>query len=98
METAELVSVIARVGFGAIATFFAIFLWSSTRDTAWMFVVIGIIIRYGEIMYSTFQLFGILQGETYIFGLPLVSILLANLPSVCFIIAFIIAISRTRMK
>lgn len=98
METAELVSIIARLGFGAVATFFAIFLWSSTRDTAWMFVVIGIILRYGEIVYSTFQLFGILQTEQLIFGIPLISILLINLPAVCFTIAFIIAIVRTRMR
>ena len=98
MESPELISLIIRLVIGAIATFFAILLWSSTRDSAWMFVVIGTIIHYGQIMYSTFRVFGILQEETMIYGLPVFSILLTNLPSVCFIIAFLIAMSRTRLR
>jgi hypothetical protein len=98
MESPELISLIIRLVVGAIATFFAILLWSSTRDSAWMFAVIGTIIQYGQIMYSTFRVFGILQEETLIYGFPVFSILLANLPSVCFIIAFLIAMSRTKLR
>ena len=97
MESPELLSLIIRLAVGALATFFAILLWASTRDAAWMFVVIGTIIHYGEVMYTTFRLFGIVGRETMIFGLPLVSMLLANLPSVCFIVAFLIALSRNRV-
>ncbi|MBT3275060.1 MAG: hypothetical protein HN368_18035, partial [Spirochaetales bacterium] len=93
MNNAELITLIARLGFGALATFFAIVLWSNTRDTAWLFVIMGTILRYGEIMYSTFQLFGILSGETIVFGVPIVRIILTNLPALLYAIAFLIMIT-----
>ena len=98
METAELITVMARLGIGAIATFLAIILWSNTRDTAWLFIIMGVILRYGEIMYSTFQIFGILTGETILFGVPVVRIALTNLPAILFSIGFIIMISRSRLR
>ncbi len=98
METAELVTLITKLGVGALATFFAIVLWSMTRDTAWLFVIMGVILRYGGIMYSTFQVFGILTKEVIVFGLPLVTILLTNLPYVFFAVAFIIMIARSRVR
>jgi hypothetical protein len=98
MNNAELITLIARLGFGALATFFAIVLWSNTRDTAWLFVIMGTILRYGEIMYSTFQLFGILSGETIVFGVPIVRIILTNLPALLYAIAFLIMITRSRVK
>lgn len=98
MENAELITLIVRLGFGALATFFAIVLWSNTRDTAWLFIIMGTIVRYGEIMYNTFQLFGILSGETMVFGIPIVKILLTNLPALFFAIGFIIMIARSRVK
>lgn len=98
METAELVTLITKLGVGALATFFAIVLWSMTRDTAWLFVIMGVILRYGGIMYSTFQVFGILTKEVTVYGLPLVTILLTNLPYVFFAVAFIIMIARSRVR
>ena len=44
METAELITLIIKLGVGALATFFAIVLWSMTRDTAWLFIIMGVII------------------------------------------------------
>ena len=98
MESSELITLIARLGTGALATFFAIVLWSTTRDTAWLLVILGTIVHYGEIMYSTFQLFGILTGETIIFGVPMVRILLTNLPALLYAGAFIVMIARARVK
>ena len=98
METAELVAIIVKLGVGAMATFFAIVLWSMTRDSAWLFIIMGVILRYGGIMYDTFQLFGILTNETLVLGLPLVTLLLTNLPYVFFTVAFIIMIARSRIR
>jgi hypothetical protein len=58
----------------------------------------GVILRYGGIMYSTFQLFGILTKEALLFGLPIVTILLTNLPYAFFTVAFIIMIVRSRVR
>ena len=96
MEDAALIELIVRLGVGALATFGAILLWSQTRDSAWMLVVIGTIVHYGEIMYSTFYLFGILSTETIVFGLPLVRILLTNLPSLFYFLGFLVAMSKNR--
>jgi len=98
MESAELIAIIVKLGVGALAAFFAIMLWSMTRDSAWLFVIMGVILRYGEIMYSTFKLFGILTTETLFFGIPLVTILLTNLPYAFFSVAFIIMIVRSRFR
>ncbi len=98
MESPELVELIIRLGVGAAATFGAILLWSQTRETAWMLVVIGTIVRYGEIVYTTFYLFGILSEEAIVFGLPIVRILLANLPSLFYLLGFLVAMSKSRMR
>ena len=98
MESSELVALIIRLGVGALATFGAILLWSQTRDSAWMLIIIGTIVNYGEIIYTTFYLFGILQRETLVLGLPLVRIVLTNLPSLFYLLGFIVAISKTRLR
>lgn len=102
MTTADLVVNLTRLGVGAIATFLAILLWSNTRDTAWMFIVMGTIVRYGEILYTTFRVFGIapsIQGG--FIGLPymaIVQILLSNLPTVLYATGFIIMLARSRIR
>ena len=98
MESPELVALIVRLGVGALATFGAILLWSQTRDPAWMLIIIGTIVQYGDIMYTTFQLFGILSGETMVFGLPLVRMLLTNLPSLFYLLGFVVVLRRTRLR
>lgn len=98
MESPDLIVLIVRLSVGALATFGAILLWAQTRDSAWMLVIIGTIVHYGEIMYTTFQLFGMLAGETMVCGLPLVRILLDNLPSFFYLLGFIVALSRSRIR
>ena len=97
MESPELIELIIRLGVGALAAFAAILLWSQTRDSAWMLVIIGTIVQYGEIMYTTFYLFGILRSETVVFGLPIIRVLLTNLPSVFYLSGFLVAMSRSRL-
>lgn len=102
LSTPDLVVDLTRLGVGAIATFLAILLWSNTRDTAWMFIVMGTILRYGEIMYTTFRLFGIVptvQGSFV--GLPysaIVRLLLSNLPTALYAVGFIIMLARSRIR
>jgi hypothetical protein len=98
VESADLIALIIRLGVGALATFGAILLWAQTRDSAWMLVIIGTIVHYGEIIYTTFLLFGILSSETIVFGLPIVHILLSNLPSLFYLFAFLVAMSRNRLR
>jgi hypothetical protein len=99
MEVESLVMMLSRLGLGALATFLAIILWSRTRDIAWMFIVIGTIVNYGQIIYSTLETIGVVTPEAYqVFGISLPSLLLTNLPLVFYIIAFITMISRGRIR
>jgi hypothetical protein len=88
--------IVSRLALGAIATILAVVLWSLTRDTAWMFVVMATILKYGEVLYGTFKLFGIVRGEYLLFGIPLMPLLLENLPTLFYIVAFAVMLVRTR--
>ncbi|HUV07529.1 MAG TPA: hypothetical protein VMX75_07350 [Spirochaetia bacterium] len=103
MEFSE-TSALVRLLLGAVATFFAILLWSRTRDTAWILVILGTLISYAEIIYSTLQNFGILKDQV----IPLagfadfpvnkiIQVALINLPLVLYTLAFIILILRRRL-
>ena len=95
MDTGQVVYITSRLAFGALAAFFAIMLWSKTRDAAWMLMVIGIIAGYGETVYSILKLFGVIEEDGLAAGsLPLTAITLSNLPTIFFLSAFIIMVVR----
>ncbi len=96
MTTDSLVFIISRLVFGAGSAFFAIMLWSRTRESAWMFIVVGTIFRYGQIIYDTFSIFGVVRTDVELIpGYLKIETLLENLPYIFFIVAFIIMIRRT---
>ena len=95
MDSGQIIFIVSRLLLGALASFFAIMLWSKTRDTAWMLIVIGTIVGYVEIVYSILDLFGIAQGDTVVIGsVPAVAILLPALRMIFFIAAFTIMVLR----
>jgi hypothetical protein len=95
MDTGEIIYISSRLFLGALAAFFAIILWSKTRDVAWMLMVIGTIAAYAEIVYSILDIFGITGGNLLSIGsVPLASIVLPNLPTVFFIAAFVVMVIR----
>ncbi len=84
---------------GAFATFCAILLWSRTRDMAWTFVVIGVIVSYADIVMTTLRTYGLLGREPQLTGgIPIVRILLADLPLAFLGIGFLVAFARTRTR
>ena len=98
MDSTELILVITRLVTGAGATFAAILLWSTTRDTAWMLVIMGTILRYGEIIFSTFGIFGLVPEDVVLIsGILSVETLLVNLPLVFYIAGFTVMIRRNRI-
>jgi hypothetical protein len=93
MDTGSLIYILSRLISGALAAFFAIMLWSKTRDPAWMLMVTGTIVLYAGIVYSTLGVFGITGGTA--FGtVSVAALILANLPACCFIAAFLVMIAR----
>ncbi len=95
MAVKDMVLIMSQISFGAIATFMAILFWSHTRDTAWMLIIIAVIIQYGEIMYSTFKMFGVLGDNLFIIKDVLdIGTLLSILPLVFISTAFIVMMVR----
>ena len=95
MDLGQTVYILCRLILGALASFFAIMLWSKTRDVAWMLMVIGTIAAYVETVYSILNIFGI-SGRTIlsIGSMPLMSILLPSLPTIFFIATLVVMVVR----
>ena len=95
MDFGQLVYILSRLVLGALASFFAIMLWSKTRDVAWMLMVIGTIAAYVETVYAILNLFGISGVNILTIGsMPFMSILLPSLPTIFFIAAFMVMVIR----
>lgn len=95
MATEAMILILSRLIFGAIATFLAIVLWSRTRDAAWMLIVIGTIVGYGEVLFTTLESFGMVSVTALnIQGVSVFQLVLSNLPTVFFILAFSVMIAR----
>jgi hypothetical protein len=98
VELADFVLSLSRLTVGAFATFFAILLWSRTRDIAWVLVVVGTLLLYAEIVYTTLERFGVVGTELWsVSGVPLFKLLLINLPMVFYIAAFVVVLARRKM-
>ncbi len=95
MEFSLMLPHIARLILGGVTAFLAIYFWSQTRDVAWMLIIMGIVLRYLEITFSTLTFFGIIDDSFLLFGtLPLAGIVLENLPYLFFSAALISMIRR----
>jgi len=95
MDLGQTIYILSRLILGALASFFAIMLWSKTRDVAWMLMVIGTIAAYVETVYSILNIFGISGTNVLTIGsMPLMSILLPSLPTVFFIATLVVMVIR----
>ncbi|MDR1251177.1 MAG: hypothetical protein LBK62_03320 [Treponema sp.] len=95
MDPGQIVFISSRLVLGALASFFAIMLWSKTRDLAWMLMVIGAIAAYIETVYSVLSLFGITGESPLPLGsVSLLTILLPALRASFFIAAFMVMVVR----
>jgi hypothetical protein len=80
---------------GALATLFAILLWAKTRDSAWMLVIIGVILWYGRILFEALELFGIARLEVSIRWLNILALAaLENLPILFIALGIIVMVGR----
>lgn len=86
---------IIKLILGGIAAFLAIFVMSKTRDSSWMFLVAGFLFSYAALVVDLMTELGIFAVDfILVAGMPLVSLLSAVIPSVMFIIAFIIKLCK----
>jgi hypothetical protein len=97
MERETVVLILARLLFSAAAAYLSILLWAKTRDTAWMFVMAGIIVSYAENLYSGLVSSGIVAESGFApAGIPVVRLVGTNLPMLLFCIGFIVMIARRK--
>lgn len=95
----QMVMILSKLIVGSVATFLSIVLWSKTRDTAWMFIVLGTIVGYGEVVFVTLRSFGVVEASILMIGgISIFEIVLANLPVLFYSVAFIIMILRRTVR
>ena len=88
---------ITKLILGGIVSFLAILLMSKTRDFASMTLIFGILSGYAVIVYKLLIKLGVLTvSKIQIFGVPLSIFLCILIPSVLFIISFILLIIKKR--
>jgi hypothetical protein len=98
MDNGQLTYIVLKLVLGAAAAFLAIIIWAKTMDTVWVLMVLGSISSYIETVYSILGLFGITEGIMVHLGtMPFLSIVLASLPELFFISAFLLMIVRRRL-
>ncbi|MDR2376843.1 MAG: hypothetical protein LBD96_10455 [Treponema sp.] len=95
MDSGEAIFVFSRLVIGALAAFFAIMLWSRTRDTAWLLMIGGTITAYGESLYTILNLFGISAPLPAISPVPVLAIVLSNVPMLFYMAAFLVMVARS---
>mgnify|MGYP006276027281 CR=1 FL=1 len=92
---AELSVLVVDLALSGLAAFVAIMLWSLTREPAWMLVIIGLVIRFGDVAFQMLDRFGIIAVvELRVYGLPVFWVLLRAIP-LLFIIAGLVAMVRS---
>jgi hypothetical protein len=92
------ISILLKLFIGALSTFFAILLWSKTRDIAWIMIIAGTLIDYANIVIQTLTGFGLLSTEALTFyGIPVIDLFMGSAPKVLYIIGFIVMIRRNKM-
>jgi len=100
MDSGNTAFIICRLVLGAISSFFAILLWSRTRDAAWILVIISAILAYVEIIYSILNLLGVISENILSENVVLIiTILLSCMPTVFIIAAFsVMALRKYRSR
>ncbi len=97
MEHGEVILYIIKLALSGIAAFLAIALWSKTRDAAWMSLVAGAVTGYAGMVFELLVKMGIVIADgIQLAGIPLSSLLFAIIPTLFFILAFILMLRRTR--
>ncbi len=101
MSENEIIFFIIRLFLGGLIAFLAIMLWSRTRDFSWMFLVLAAVTGYSSIVFDLLLKLGFVTSrKVLILGneIPLVQLLLAVIPGLFVIIAFILMLIKTSRK
>ena len=75
----------------AAAVFISIIIWTKTRDSSWIFIILSVIAFYIAVVYRTLIFFGIItEGIIIYMNIDVFSVLADVFPVVLLILALII--------
>jgi len=81
-----------------VVAFTALMLWSLIREPAWMLVIIGMVIRFGDVAFQTLHRFGIISViDVRIGDISLFWMLMRATPLVFIIVGIITMIRSVRI-
>lgn len=96
--TAEISILLVDIILSGVLAFCAIMLWSMVRDPAWMLIIIGVILQFGEVVFQTLHRFGIISvADMAIAGVPLFWLLVRGVPLLFVIAGFVVMIRSQRI-
>lgn len=101
MTETEIIFFIIKLFLGGVIAFLAIMLWGRTRDFSWMFLVFAAVTGYSSIVFDLLLRLGFVTArEISILGneIPLVQLVLAIVPGLFVIMAFILMLIKTGRK
>ncbi len=94
----ELNVLVVELALTGVAAFLGIMLWSMTREPAWMLVIIGVVLRFGDVVFQTLDRFGIITvADVRVMGTPLFWVLLRAVPLLFIIVGFVSMIRSSRL-
>lgn len=97
MQNAEIILYIIKLVLGGITAFLAVSLWSKTKDASWICLVLGFVISYAGIVYQMIVDLGLIVfNKCIIFDIPIFTLFFTIVPSMFFIIAFILMICKKK--
>ena len=89
----EILLFIIKLITGGIIAFLAILIMSKKRTVEWGFMVAGFLLSYAALVYELLNELGVLATlRSTVFGIPVIAFICTIVPSICFIISFIISL------
>lgn len=82
--------VMIKVVLGFLASFFAIILWSKSREIAWLIIVGALILQYLGVLFEGFVLVGLVSWDAGVGGVSLLAVLFQGVPYLLFFLAFLV--------
>ncbi len=94
MNSGILLSIIKLVA-GGIVAFMSIALMSKKREPSWVFMVCGFLLSYAAMVFELLIDLGVLTSTLYsLWGIPVSTLACVVLPSLCYVIAFILMLCK----
>lgn len=91
----KLLLFIIKLIFGGLVSFLSILVMSKTREVYWMMLVIGFLSSYAALLYDLMIELGVfVMPSVLVFGIPVMTLLCTIVPSIFFILAFIMRVLK----